>query len=300
VRDFIQFVVNGLSLGSIYALLALGFVVIFKATEVVNFAHGSILALGAYTISRFSTGSHVSFYVAVLFGVGVAAVLALVIERGLVRTMAGRSVIAVSIMTIGVDFIVRTDTTRRIGVDVLTLGDPWRDGIVHLGIAGVTIPTARMVAILTAFVLLGGFFAWFKFSPFGVAMRASAEDAETASLMGIRLGRVSAVAWVLAGALAAVAGVFLTAFPSPGLDAGTGDVALRAFPAAILGGLDSTAGAVVGGLIIGVAEVLAAGYQSNLAFLGRGFDEVMPYVVMVAVLLVRPSGLFGTREVTRV
>jgi branched-chain amino acid transport system permease protein len=300
VRDFIQFVFNGLSLGSIYALLALGFVVIFKATEVVNFAHGSILALGAYAIARFSAGSHLNFYLAVLLGVAIAALLALIIERGLVRTMAGRSVIAVSIMTIGVDFIVRTETTRRIGVDVLTLGDPWRDGIVHLGVAGVTVPTARLVAILTALVLLGGFFAWFKFSAFGVAMRASAEDAETASLMGIRLGRVSAVAWVLAGSLAAVAGVFLTAFPSPGLDAATGDVALRAFPAAILGGLDSTAGAVVGGLIIGVAEVLTAGYQSNLTFLGRGFDAVMPYVVMVAVLLVRPSGLFGTREATRV
>jgi branched-chain amino acid transport system permease protein len=298
VKDFLQFVFNGLSLGSIYALLALGFVVIFKATEVVNFAHGSILALGAYAISRFSFNSHINFYLSVLLGMAIAGLLALIIERGLVRTMAGRSVIAVSIMTIGVDLIVRTETTRRIGVDVLTLSDPWKDHIVNF--AGLLLPTARLAAIITALVLLAGFFLWFKFSPFGVAMRASAEDAETASLMGIRLGRISAVAWVLAGALAAIAGVFLTAFPSAGLDSGTGDVALRAFPAAILGGLDSTAGAVVGGLIIGVAEVLTAGYQSNLSFLGRGFDEVMPYVVMVAVLLVRPSGLFGTREATRV
>lgn len=298
MRDLVQFVISGLSLGSIYALLALGFVIIFKATEVVNFAHGSILALGAYSISRFSFTSHIDFYLAVLLGIAIAAALALVVERGLVRTMAGRSVIAVSIMTIGVDLIVRTETTRRIGVDVLTLGDPWRDGVVH--VAGLTLPTARMVAIITALVLLGAFFLWFKFSPFGIAMRASAEDAETASLMGIRLGRISAVAWVLAGALAAVAGVFLTAFPSAGLDASTGDVALRAFPAAILGGLDSTGGAVVGGMVIGVAEVLTAGYQSNLTFLGRGFDQVMPYVVMVAVLLVRPTGLFGTREATRV
>ena len=298
MKDFLQFVFNGLSLGSIYALLALGFVVIFKATEVVNFAHGSILALGAYAIARFSFTSHINFYLSVLLGVAVAGLLALIIERGLVRTMAGRSVIAVSIMTIGVDLIVRTETTRRIGVDVLTLGDPWRDGIVRF--AGLLLPTARVVAICTALVLLGAFFLWFKFSSFGIAMRASAEDIETASLMGIRLGRVSAVAWVLAGALAAVAGVFLTAFPSAGLDASTGDVALRAFPAAILGGLDSTSGAVVGGLIIGVAEVLTAGYQSNLSFLGRGFDQVMPYVVMVAVLLVRPTGLFGTREATRV
>src|SRR5260370_13680497 len=204
--------------------------------------------------------------------------------------MAGRSVIAVSIMTIGVDLVVRTETTRRIGVDVLTLGDPWRDGIVHF--AGLTVPTARVWAIVTALVILAAFFAWFKFSSLGGAMRAPAEDAEPASLMGIRLGRVSAVAWVLAGALAAVAGVFLTAFPSAGLDASTGDVALRAFPAAILGGLDSTGGAVVGGLIIGVAEVLTARYQSHLTFLGRGLDQGMAYLVMGAGLLVPPPRVF--------
>src|SRR5260370_39281885 len=156
--------------------------------------------------------------------------------------MAGRSVIAVSIMTIGVDLVVRTETTRRIGVDVLTLGDPWRDGVVHF--AGFIVPTARVWAIATALVILAAFFAWFKFSSFGVAMRASAADPETASLMGIRLGRVSAVAWLLAGALAAVAAVFRTAFPSAGLDSTTGDVALRAFPAPILGGLDSTGATV--------------------------------------------------------
>ncbi|TMD96217.1 MAG: branched-chain amino acid ABC transporter permease, partial [Chloroflexi bacterium] len=163
VKDFIQFVFNGLSLGSIYALLALGFVVIFKATEVVNFAHGSILALGAYAISRFSFNSHINFYLSVLLGVAVAGLLALIIERGLVRTMAGRSVIAVSIMTIGVDLIVRTETTRRIGVDILTLSDPWRDHVVHF--AGLLLPTARLAAIITALALLAGFFLWFKLSP---------------------------------------------------------------------------------------------------------------------------------------
>jgi branched-chain amino acid transport system permease protein len=118
--------------------------------------------------------------------------------------------------------------------------------------------------------------------------------------MGIRLGRVSAVAWVVGGVLAAVAGLFLVGSPTPGVTPAVGAVALRAFPAAILGGLDSTGGALVGGLLIGVAESLATGYQDQLAFLGRGFGAVVPYIVMIIVLLVRPSGLFGTRELTRV
>ena len=149
-------------------------------------------------------------------------------------------------------------------------------------------------------MLIAIFFAAFKYSSWGVAMRASAEDGETAALMGIRLGRVSALAWVVAGALAAVAALFLVGAPTPGVSASVYSVSLRAFPAAILGGLDSTGGALVGGLLIGITESLAAGYQDQLLFLGRGFGDVVPYVVMIIVLLVRPSGLFGTKELTRV
>jgi len=133
-----------------------------------------------------------------------------------------------------------------------------------------------------------------------VAMRSAAEDGEAASLMGIRLNRVAAGAWALAGALAAVGGVFLTSFPAAGVTGGVGLIALAAIPAVVLGGFDSPEGAVVGGLIIGVVSVLAAGYQDELSFLGRGIGAVAPFVVMLLVLLVRPSGLFGTREVTRV
>ena len=131
-------------------------------------------------------------------------------------------------------------------------------------------------------------------------MRSAAEDGEAAALMGIRLNRVATGAWAVAGALAAVGGVFFTTFPTPGVDPRSGLGALAAFPAAILGGLDSSYGAVVGGLIIGVVATLTAGYQDELSFLGRGLGDVAPYVVMVLVLLWRPSGLFGTQGVTRV
>jgi branched-chain amino acid transport system permease protein len=162
------------------------------------------------------------------------------------------------------------------------------------------VPEARVAAAVVALLLLGAFLAAFKFSPWGVAMRAAAEDGEAAALMGIRLRRVATGAWFIAGALAAVGAIFLTTFPTPGVDRASGLAALSAFPAAILGGLDSVLGAIVGGLIIGVVVVMSSGYQDEISFLGRGLGQVAPYIVMVLVLLWRPSGLFGTRELTRV
>jgi branched-chain amino acid transport system permease protein len=293
-----QLLVGGVSLGAVYALLALGFVVIFRATEVVNFAHPALLMVGAYFTARFKTVDDLPFAVAVLLGIGITVLLAALIQRFLVQRMSGQSVIAVSIMTIGVDVVIHTEITRRLGVDILPIGDPWQNGVVQIG--ALTIPQTRLVALIVGIVVMGAFFAWFRFSDWGVAMRASAEDSGTAALMGIRRNRVAAIAWIIAGALAAIAGMALTMFPAPGLEPATAAVALRAFPAAIIGGLDSPGGAVVGGVLVGVTEVLAQGYGSELGFLGLGFHTVMPYLVMVVVLLVRPTGLFGTRELHRV
>jgi branched-chain amino acid transport system permease protein len=291
---FVDLLLNGISLGTIYALIALGFVIVFKATEVVNFAQGSLLVLGGYITVR--AHEHLPFPLALLAGVTATALAGLLIEWVFVRRVRGGDVNALAILTIGIDIVLITELTRRFGSDVLTIGDPWGSRLVHF--AGLTLPQARLAAITVAAILLALFFAAFKFSSWGVAMRAAAEDGEAAALMGIRRGRVTATAWLIAGGLAAVAAVFLTAFPSPGLDAGVRDVALRAFPAAILGGLDSTAGAVVGGLAIGLAEALTAGYSVTL--LGGSVADVIPYLVMLAVLLVRPSGLLGTREASRV
>jgi branched-chain amino acid transport system permease protein len=298
MTQFLQLLISGVSLGAVYALLALGFVVVFKASGVVNFAHPALLMVGAYVTARLAGTHTLPFWLALLTGIGAAIAVSFIIQRLLVSPMASRSVIAVSIMTIGVDVVIQTDITRRIGVDILPMGDPWQNGVVTVG--GLTIPETRIAALVVGVVLIAAFFAWFRFSTWGIAMRAVAEAPETAALMGVRRARISAIAWMLAGALAAVAGLFLSVFPSPGLEPATAAVALRAFPAAIIGGLDSTGGAVVGGVVVGVAEALAAGYASELSFLGQGFHTVMPYAVMVVVLLVRPTGLFGTRELHRV
>jgi branched-chain amino acid transport system permease protein len=296
MNQFIELLINGLSLGFVYALVALGFVVIFKSTRVINFAHGSIVLLGVFVIAKLH-GS-LGFALAVAAGCAVAALVAALVYLVVLRHVKGRAADTVTIATIGVDIIMATELSRRIGQQVLTIGDPWRNSVVTVG--SFSMPEARVAAAVVAVLLLGAFVAAFRFSGWGLAMRAAAEDGEAAALMGIRLSRVAAGAWLVAGALATLGGVFLTTFPTPGVDRQTGVVAIAAFPAAILGGLDSVFGAVVGGLIIGVVVTMSSGYQDEIAFLGRGLGDVAPYVVMVLVLLVRPSGLFGTRELTRV
>jgi branched-chain amino acid transport system permease protein len=297
VSQFLELLVNGLSLGCIDALIALGFVIVFKATRVVNFAYGSLVLLGAYIVGRYHDA--LGFAGAVLVSIGVTAAAAALIGVVVLRRARLADPGTLAILTLGVDIVLVTELTRRIGTDLLTTGDPWGAEVVTIG--SVHIPQTRIVAAAVAVVLVTVFLAVLRFTDWGVALRASSERPATATLMGIRLGRTAASAWVLAGSLAAVAGVLFTAFPSPGIGGTVGQLALgAAVPAAVLGGLDSTTGALVGGLAVGLTATFAAGYADQLAFLGRGFASVAPYVLMLLVLLVRPSGLFGSREVTRV
>jgi branched-chain amino acid transport system permease protein len=298
MSQFIELLISGLSLGCIYALIAMGFVVVFKATNVVNFAHASVVMLGAYLVARWhgSLGFFGAVGVAAVVCAVVAALCDIVLVRALRRRHGGQDVLA--ILTIAINIVLGTELARAVGTDLLPSGAPWGSDVTH--VLGVTVPQARVAAALVALVLMGLFWLAFTRSDWGVAMRSAASDPEAAALSGIRLGRVAAGAWALAGALAAIGGAFFTSFPAAGVNNTTGLLALTAIPAAVLGGLDSTAGAVVGGLTIGVATTLAAGYQDEIAFLGRGLSEVVPYIALLLVLLWRPSGLFGTREVTRV
>ncbi|MEU0359400.1 branched-chain amino acid ABC transporter permease [Streptomyces cyaneofuscatus] len=296
MTTFIELLLGGLSIGSVYALIALGFVVIFKATEVVNFAHASLLLAGGYVTAVLH--DDIGFWPALLVGIAGAATVGAAIEFFVMRRYRGSDHSVLAIVTIGVDILLITELTRRMGTDVLALGDPWGNEVVNIG--GITLAQTRIAAFLAAGLLITVFLLAFRYTSWGVSMRAAAENPQTAALMGIKLGRVSLAAWAVAGALAAVAALFLTVFPTPGLERATSLAALKAFPAAILGGLDSTTGALAGGLIVGVTESLATGYQSDLSFLGRGIGDLAPYLVMVAVLLIRPAGLLGTKELARV
>ena len=291
----LQLLLLGVSLGSIYALVALGFVVIYKGAKVINLAHGSVMLVGAYSVAMLT--SHVGFAAAVVLGTVAAAVAAVLIQV-LVAAMRTRDHLVLTIFTIGVDLLLATELSRRIGSRVLTMGDPWGDHRVE--VLGTVLPQARIAATAVAILLIAVFFLVFRKTGFGVRMRASAGDPSTASLMGIDQRRITLSAWAIGGALACLAGVFLAGFPNPGLDHTSGVIALNAIPAIIIGGLDSTEGAVLGGLIVGVTQTLVDGNASSLHFLGEGFGTVAPYVVMLLILLWRPSGILGSKELNRV
>ncbi|MFJ7336206.1 branched-chain amino acid ABC transporter permease [Streptomyces sp. NPDC101110] len=291
-------VFNGFALGAVHALVALGFVIIFKASGVMNFAHGSLLLLGGYLTAVLH--DDLGFAGALAVSVLVTAAVAGAMDRFLLQAGGTdpHTAHVQTIVTIGVDILVLTDLSRRIGGDLLSLGDPFGDSVSGLG--PVTVADSRIAAIVVSTVVIAGVFALFRHTSWGLSLRAAAEDVEAASLMGVRLVRVRMLAWCLAGALAALAAVFLAAFPAPGLERTTGQIALKAFPAAVLGGMASPPGALAGSLLIGMTEALVAGYQSELHILGEGFGEVAPYAVMVLVLLVRPTGLFGGKAAVRV
>jgi branched-chain amino acid transport system permease protein len=293
---FLSLLVSGISIGFIYALVALGFVIIFKATRVVNFTHAAIALFGAYIVGI--THERVGFWTALLIGIVAAGVLSTLIEVVVLRNARRPDPAILSIITIGLQIVIGAELRRQIGPDVFGLGDPWGTEVVRVG--EFIVPQTRIAAAVVAVVVIVLFALAFRFSDWGVAMRAASEDPEAAALMGVRLRRISITAWAVAGGLATIAGVFFTTFPGGGVTNVTELAILGAFPAAIIGGLDSTQGAVFGGLLVGLSVTFAAGYQNEIAFLGRGAHEAVPFILMFIVLLVRPTGLFGTKELHRV
>jgi branched-chain amino acid transport system permease protein len=298
VNEFLQIAFGGLALGARYALVALGFVIIYKATGVINFAQGALLALGAYLTYALINDASLPFVLAVLIGCVATALIGASTERLVLRRMVGQPVFAVIMITIGLLFIVDQVITAIWGFDALNLNDPWGVQTVRVGEIALAVRDLWTLGIAAAVLL--AFFAFFRFTDWGVAMRATAADQEAALAQGISARTVFALSWAISGALAALAGVTLAA-GAAALSPGIGTIALLAFPAMIVGGLDSPLGAVLGGLIIGLTQALVAGYQDDVApWLGDGFSGVAPFVVMVLILLVRPYGLLGTREVRRV
>jgi branched-chain amino acid transport system permease protein len=298
VTTFFQFLVAGLALGCIYALVALGFTIIFRASQVINFAQGAFLLVGTYLVSWFSLDRDYPFGVAVLLALAITVLVAVIFQVVVLRFAVGQPIFTVVMITIGLNIILEGGVPAIFGGNQRDIGDPWGSSSVSLG--SVVVNWDKVWTIGVTLLVLVLFFTFNRYSRYGLAMRATAMDEEAAMAVGVPTRRVHARAWGLAGAVATVGGFFLAGFPnqvSSGMDA----IALRAFPAIILGGLDSPLGAVVGGVIIGLVEVMTAGYQPNYAsWLGDNFYSVAPYIVMILVLLVRPYGLFGSRPAERV
>jgi branched-chain amino acid transport system permease protein len=295
MTELIQSLVRGLGNGSVYALLAFGFVIIFKSMGVISFAQPALMLTGAVLVTYLVTG--MNFYLAVIVAALLVALLGAGIERTVLRPMIGKPVFVISIITLGVDIVVRVVVNGYIGLDVRPLRDPWQ--LNTLSLLGTEVQQRYLVMFGTAMVLLAVLFAFFRYSRMGLAMRAAAFDQEVALAQGVSVGAVFTLSWAIAGALAAVAGVFVST--GAGVDQTLWITALKALPVIILGGLDSLGGAVVAGLVIGVVESLVGTYGVHIApWMGGEFPLVTPYLVMMLVLLVRPYGLFGTREVVRI
>lgn len=292
MTTFFQLMVNGLGKGAVFAMLALGFVVIFKATEVVNFAHGSLVLFGGYIV--LVTKNTLGWAGAAVLGIISAGLLAMAVERLLLARSRHADPFSLALLTIGVDVIITEEIVRRLGVSLPFIGDAW--DAKPLQFAGITLFRTHLIALLVATVLITAFFVASRYTSWGIALRAQAENREAAALVGIRSSRVTASVWLLAGLLAGIAVLFIATqdFSGAGLSRGTHSIALAAFPAAIIGGLDSTVGAIVGGITVGLVDALSTHYLSF------AFAKSAIFLVMLVVLVVRPAGLFGTRETTRV
>ena len=309
---FVHTAIKSLALGSLYALLALGFVLIFKATQTVNFAQGALALAGTWFLSMIFMDWNVPgrwvggpgwlhWFVALLLAALATAGFGLVIERLAIRPMIGEPIFSMAVITLGLEVMIRTIAFDAVNVTPRVLGVPWAAETFMIG--GAFIAWSYIAAIAMAAVAFVGVWLFFK-TRTGVAMRATAFDQEAALAQGINVGRIFAIAWAAGALLAAVSGVFASMPPwgPAGMASRDGAFfAFRALPAVILGGLDSAVGALVGGLLIGFAEIFAGQYLAgHTGILGVGYQQVVPYIVMLIGLLVKPYGLFGTEEVRRV
>ena len=303
---FLQATFEGLSLGAVYSLVAIGFVLIYKATDVLSFAQPALVVVGAGLISALAVDRGVPFWIAFIVGILLTGIIGLVMERTFLRPMVGEPVFSVAILTIGIDILLRTVLNNWIGLNPRYLGDPFQSfgnfGSVNVG--GVTLKYLEIAALFTGVVLIVLLSVFFKRSKYGVAMMATSYDQEAALAQGINVGRIFGLVWLISGVLAGFAGFFITGGFNT-LTQASFLSALRVLPAVAIGGLDSIPGAVIGSLIIGLTQGYVAYYQLMLEgvigfSLGSGFSLIAPYLIMFFILIFRPDGLFGTKEVERV
>lgn len=292
---FLQLLVTGIVVGMIYALAALGFVLIYKASRVLNLAQGYFVALGAFGALAIAQVTHVPFVAAVLASLAGSVLLGVLVERLLLRPMIGEPVIAVIMVTIGLAAVLRGVILLFWGAG--NFGFPQLLPESPLTLGPLIVSPVHLGALVISLALLGIFVVFFKRTTLGVAMRAVADDQQAAQSLGVSVRRIFAASWAIAAAVGAMAGIVVGSINGLNADA-LSFIGLKVFPAVILGGLDSVPGAVVGGITIGVLENLAGGYLDPLV--GGGIKEVAPFAALVLVLMVRPYGLFGTVEIERV
>jgi branched-chain amino acid transport system permease protein len=285
---------NGVMIGLMYALIALGFVLIYKATDAINFAQGEFVMFAAFIAAAAANAAGLSFWASAALAILGMVGLGFGLERVVLRPMIGRPVIAVVMATIGLAAVLRGGAVLAFGAGVQAIEMPIPDEPINLGL--VLLSPVQLVGAGVSIVFLAAFTWFFLKSRVGIAMRAVADGQQVAMAMGIDVRRYFALAWAMAGVVSALGGVVWGAML--GVDNQLALVGLKVFPVVILGGLDSVLGAVVGGLVVGVVENLAAGYFDPIV--GGGTKDFAPYVLMILALMIRPEGFFGRRRIERV
>src|SRR4249920_2769663 len=285
---------NGIMIGLMYALIALGFVLIYKATDAINFAQGEFVMFAGFIAAGAADIAGLPFWICALFAIGGMVALGFGLERVVLRPLIGRPVIAVVMATIGLAAVLRGTATMAFGAGTRVIDMPISDEPIDLGL--VTLPPIQVVGASVSLVFLAAFTWFFLKSRMGIAMRAVADNQQVAMAMGINVERYFALAWAMAGTVSALGGVIWGSML--GVDVHLALVGFKVFPVVILGGLDSIGGALLGGLIVGIVESLAAGYLDP--YVGGGTKDFAPYVLMILVLMIRPYGIFGRRQIERV
>lgn len=289
MQYFVDQVIAGVAVGAVYGLVAMGFALIYKSTGLLNFAQGEMSMVTAYIAWTIATLVPGNLWIVAAGALVASVLLGLAIERVVMRPMLGEPIFATVMVTIALAVILRSA--------ILLIWDPYPHDL-DLGgrsiieIAGTRLRTMQVAVMATLLAVSAGIWLFFKFSRIGKAMRAVASDRRAAQLMGISAARIHAIAWMGSSAIAGMAGVFFAMIY--GVSPSLYHVGLKAFPATILGGLDSVLGSGFSGIIMGVAENLAAGY------LAPTMKEIVGFIVIIAVLMIRPFGLFGEREIERV
>jgi branched-chain amino acid transport system permease protein len=297
MTDIVMLTAAGLSLGAMYALVALGFAVIYRASRVFNFAHGELLGVGAFSMASLSDAG-LPWPVALLIAMTITGLVAMGVERSVVRPMIGRPVFVTIILTLFVALLLRALMIIIWGVQPKAIASPLGEAALTFG--GAAIPYQTLAQIAVAVAAMGGFFVLLKYSKLGVGMRATSTDQEVSLALGIPVGRILGATWFLAGMLAGLAGVFAAMKHAMFGHEATLIIAFRAFPAVIVGGLTSPVGTVIAGFLLGMLEIFAPVYLGpHLGNFGRNIQDVFPYVIMILFLMVRPYGLLGTRDVER-
>lgn len=292
LSDFAQMLASGTSIGCVYAIVALGFVLIYKASEIVNFAQGDLMMLGAFLGFTFIGVIGMPFVVGLVLAAMCMALIGATLDRLVLRPMVGEPVFAIVIITVGIGFVIRSLVIMLPGwgAETRTIATPYSRRALTFG--GVAIGNEHLTIIAGTLILILVLYAFFRYTRLGIAMQASSQNQLAAYHVGIPVKSILSLIWAISAATAALAGILLA--PVTFVHVNMGFIGLKAFPAAVLGGFGSIPGAVVGGLVIGIVEALAGFY------LPEGFKDVAAYVLLLLVLAIRPQGLFGQTVAKRV